>query len=288
MIIHFGRNKLSRIFILSIIISLLLGGCTSVGTRTLPKNQSGFNYAMIHSTEQQLLLNLIRIQFEDRPFFLSVESITTSNSLSVSGGPSLNYSPSNSGSYSASQDGKGTVLSQSISKSFSLSRSFGFSPNASYSDSPTISYSPLQGEKFTRQMLTSVNTNTIYLLLNSGWNPVRVMRTMVERLDDYDNTAVLSSKYIPQSNQFNEIVDLIESLVKEKAIYFSTGAITSISATRDEERPYHRKHVAKAQPQFKKTTRSHKKYSSAKNMGLPKKDNHLSMQHNNKAGSKNS
>lgn len=212
------------------IFFVLLIGCTSIGTRTLPKNQWGFNNAMINSTERQLLLNIVRIQFEDRPFFLSVESITTSNSFSVSGGPSMSYSPSHSGSASAGLDGLGRVVSQSLSKSFSLGRSLSFSPNSSYSDSPTVSYSPLQGEKFTRQMLTSVSINTLYLLLNAGWNPVRVMRVLLEQIDDYSNVAVLSHRSSPISrSDFNELVTLIDDLEKEKVIYFSPGSITSLS-----------------------------------------------------------
>lgn len=236
------NRTLQQLILVLVVLALI--GCVSVGTRTLPINQRGFNGAIIYSTEQQLLLNIVRIQFEDRPFFMSVESVTTSNSLSISGGPSLSYSPSTSGSDSTSLDGLGRTLARSISQSFSVSRSFGFTPNASYSDSPTISYAPLQGEKFTRQMLTSVNINTLFLLLHSGWNPERVMRTMVERINGFENSSVISHRVIPEFRQFKELAKLLQELQEENVIYFSTGVISSISMTADEEIDLHRRYGA--------------------------------------------
>lgn len=175
---------------------------------------------MIFSDEQQLLLNLVRIQFEDRPSFLSVDSITTSLSLSVSGGPNISISPSTGGNIGSNYDGLGQITSSSLGRNLGMGESYGISPNASYSDSPTITFTPLQGEKFTNQILSKLSLNTIFLLLNSGWNIDRVMRSFVENIGDYDNVAVVSRRAIPQYKKFIELVEYLQQLYEEKIIYY--------------------------------------------------------------------
>lgn len=219
------NNRIIR-FILFITILALIG-CTSIGTRLLPKNRQGFNGAMINSDEQQLLLNLVRIQFEDRPFFLSVESITTSNTFSFGGLPSSSFNKG-ANSQNLSTDILGRV-SSSVGNALNFSQSYGYSPNASLSDSPTISFSPLQGEKFTKQILSKLSMSTLFLLLNSGWNIDRVMRSLVEQIDDYENVAVLSSRAIPNYKKFIDLVEYIEELYEEKIIYYNFSEITTIT-----------------------------------------------------------
>ncbi len=66
------------------LFSFLIAGCSSVGPKLIPDNRENFNNALVNSDEKQLLLNIVRMQFGDRPYFLNVDSITTSNSLSLS------------------------------------------------------------------------------------------------------------------------------------------------------------------------------------------------------------
>lgn len=107
---------------------------------------------MITSEERLLLLNIVRLHFEDKPYFVSVESITTSNSLSVSTTPSAEYSNSPSGDTTKNFQSNGKnlqLLTKTVSDSFSKNLSLSMSPTVSYNNSPTISYTPLQGDKFT-------------------------------------------------------------------------------------------------------------------------------------------
>lgn len=225
-------NRIIQFILFSTFLALI--GCTSVGTRILPKNRHGFNGAMIYSEEQQLLLNLVRIQFEDRPYFLSVESITTSNTFSFGGLPSASFNKG-ANSQNISTDILGRI-SSSLSNALNFSQGYGYSPNASLSDSPTVSFSPLQGEKFTKQILSKLSMSTLYLLLNSGWNIDRVMRALVEQIDEYENVAVLSSRSIPEYKKFINLVEYIEELYEEKIIYYNFSEITTISIEPGHER----------------------------------------------------
>lgn len=202
-------------------ILISLAGCTSFGTIVLPKNRQGFGGAMIVSEEQQLLLNLVRMQFEDRPVFVNVDSITTSNSLSANA----------SGNYSYSSSPSRSVVEDFVSRSFGLSRSYGFSPNLSYSDSPTVSYSPLQGERFMRNILQPISMPDVYLLISSGWSPEKVMRVVFDRIYDMENRGRLVDTYtegIPDTKRFEEFTKLLGRLSRQNKVYFSVGKVDQI------------------------------------------------------------
>lgn len=219
--------------ILTIFLALALTGCTSIGTRELPKNRMGFADAMINSEEQQLLLNIVRIHFEDRPYFVNVDSITTSTNMSLNVGSSYDYSESPSNpSTNSNLDSVNNALvltSKSISNSFSKNWSLNASPNASYSDSPTISYSPLQGDKFTAQMLAPISIETLHDLLSGGWRAEKVMRLLVDSVGKYENGIFPYKDVLPEYKGFRTLIELILDLQKKKMIIFDLEDITTIT-----------------------------------------------------------
>lgn len=209
------------IYIAITLMLITLAGCTSFGTIVLPKNRQGFGGAMIVSEEQQFLLNIVRMQFEDRPVFMNVDSITTSNSLSSSA----------NGNYSYSSSPSRSVAENFISRSFGLSRSYGFSPSLSYSDSPTVSYSPLQGERFMRNILQPISMGDVYLLLSSGWSAEKVMRVVFDRIYDMENRGRLVDTYtetLPDSKRYEEFTKLLGKLNRQNKVYFSVGKVDQI------------------------------------------------------------
>lgn len=213
-------------------LQLSLLGCTTIGTKLLPKNRIGLNTAMITSEEEQLLLNIVRRQFEDRPAFMSVESITTSNTLGQSAGSSWGYSPSIGRNRNVDPDGI-----ESFSFSFGIGNSLNLNQSINYSDSPTISFSPLQGEKFTKQMLSPIPISTLVLMLKSGWHFKRLMRIVADRIKNFQNPSfTFVDEYIPDHKPFFELVDLIRKLQQEDKIYFELGEITEVRVPISEAR----------------------------------------------------
>src|SRR5690349_11714056 len=55
-------------------LALLAGGC-SFGPRTLPGDRIRYNEAIKTSTEEQLLLNIVRLRYTDTPSSLAVSSL---------------------------------------------------------------------------------------------------------------------------------------------------------------------------------------------------------------------
>ena len=54
------------------LICLALAACRSIGPSTVPRDQFNYNQAIADSTEEQLLLNLVRLRYAETPVFLKV------------------------------------------------------------------------------------------------------------------------------------------------------------------------------------------------------------------------
>ena len=195
--------------IAAIVCCLVLVACTSVGSKMIPQNRESFNSHLLESDEEQLLMNIVRLQYGDRPYFLNADSLTSSVSVSSSISPSFSLSDSLSGSIA---DGVRTWNSQSLSRSYSIAPSF------SFSDSPTVIYTPLQGERFTRLMLTPISLQNIYLLLQSGWSTARVLRVTTQGIGNLSNAVSASrpsTTHVPEYKDFITFVHALRALQLE-------------------------------------------------------------------------
>ena len=144
------------------ILLVLLTGCAQFGPKAIQVSRTDYNIAMSRTDEEQALLNLVRLRYDDRAYFLEATALNTQFSITSSG--ALN-STLNSGSDDA----------------YSLGGSL------AYEESPTISYAPLTGEAFVRRVLSRIPLETILLLDSSGWSTDRVLRMCVERLNNLEN-----------------------------------------------------------------------------------------------------
>ena len=111
------KNNLLALFLL-----FVLSGCQSkFGPGALKNTHAPYNQALVQTLNEQMLLNLVRMKYRDKPFFLKVGSITAALTFGGSLGMETELGVGSGGSL--------------------LEPQFGFS----YADKPTISYTPLQG-----------------------------------------------------------------------------------------------------------------------------------------------
>ena len=185
--------------------------------RVLPQNRQGFNTALLRSEEEQLLLNIVRMQYSDRPYFLNVDNITASNALTIS---------SNTTGYGLSK------TRQSFApQGYSIQNVYNIAPNVAYNDAPTVFYSPLQGEKFTRHILSPISMEDIYLLIGSGWSIARVLRITVQHLGDIPNAPGVSrpsTKHLPHYQSFVAFAHYLRRLELQDIIDLKSGKVGKI------------------------------------------------------------
>src|SRR5262249_8776302 len=65
---------------LALLTAPLLGGC-QFGPRALEQNRLRYNEAVNRTTEEQLLLNIVRLRYNDTPSSLAVTTIATQYEL---------------------------------------------------------------------------------------------------------------------------------------------------------------------------------------------------------------
>jgi len=173
-------------------LSFLLYGCQSTfGPGALQNTHPAYNQAMTQTLNEQMLLNLVRLRYLDKPFFLKVNSVTAALTLSGSLGvdSSLDLSPG------------GNIVKPNL--------------GMGYSDQPTISFQPLNGEDFLKSVLSSISFDALLVMTQSGWSVERVFGLCVERINDIFNAPSASGPtplVEPEYKDFKRAMKLIRQL----------------------------------------------------------------------------
>ncbi|MCH9613136.1 MAG: hypothetical protein S4CHLAM102_16420 [Chlamydiia bacterium] len=144
---------------------LLLGGC-HVPSRVAIEGNGGrnaYNDVLQQSNNEQMLLNLVRLRYDDFPFFLEINNVTTTFT------------------YGAKASGLVPI------PGFTKQNPFELGGEVSWQNQPTIQYTPLDGHTFSNQLMTPVDLLTVQLLYNAGWDIERLVRLTIQSIDELTN-----------------------------------------------------------------------------------------------------
>jgi len=186
-----------RIYLFFLIFIFLLCGCQSTfGPRALKGTHPAYNQAIVNTLDQEMLLNLVRLKYRDRPFFLRVGSVTATFSMGADIGVEGQY-----GIDWKRDLGDGRVVSPNI--------------GMRYAQSPTISYTPLHGEAFLKSVLTPISLEAILVITQSGWSVERVFGICVERINNLYNAPSASGptpEEQPRYRKFKRMLEILRTL----------------------------------------------------------------------------
>jgi len=171
-------------------VVFLFSGCAYFGPDTVHGNRNPYNIAIQKTSEEQMLLNLVRLKYRDTPFFLEVSSVATQ----------FTYNAGLAGAFTHGGD---------------ISNIFEIGPGGEYEENPTVTYSPLQGEQFVKRLLSPISLETLLLLYNSGWSVERVFELCAQRINNIRNApraAGPTPATAPQYKTFKRLTDLMRNL----------------------------------------------------------------------------
>ncbi len=163
---------------------LVLEACSVSGPRSLKAGRPRYNTALANTDNRELLLNIVRLKYNELPYFLEVTSI--SSSLSVTASASV------SGIKAAPRVGAA----------------------ASYSERPNIIYKPLGGERFTRQLMTPIDLQTMVLLHQAGWNLDRIFRVCVASMNEVRNAEPTNRPTPPRPPEYEAFLRIAEAMAE--------------------------------------------------------------------------
>jgi hypothetical protein len=192
------KTMRSKSLVAGIILMLisLLGGCTSFGPGAIQHSRTDYNVVLQKTSDEQLLLNLVRLRYRDRPLFLETSALTTQ----------FKFSPS---------------FSASIFDGENLGATGSLKGEMQFEEKPTVTYTPLQGKKFVQRVMSPVSWRTLELLDNVGWRSDRVLRVCVQQLNHLGNAITASGptpKTAPPYTQFIAAAKLYHQLKSQNLV----------------------------------------------------------------------
>jgi len=184
--------------------ALAAGGCRSFGPKALEQTRLHYNEVVKATTEQQLLLNIVRLRYLDTPSSLAVSSIAAQFELT----PSAQVVPFF------------TSAGADVNRSYTS-----VLPQASVvlSDRPTFSLTPLDDQEFTRKLFTPLTLDGIIYLAKTTWPIATVFRLYLENLNWVSNAQSASGptpKAAPVYSDFLRCIDALQALQDRGQIVF--------------------------------------------------------------------
>lgn len=173
-----------------LLLSLLLtmGGCAHMGPDSLRGNRLDYNMAIQQTNDQELLLNLVRLKYRDRLYFMNVERVVSALEFNRAIGIGASLPSGGDPTYSV-----GPIA-------------------AAYNEKPSLFYTPLEGDKFVRQMLTPIPLETLLLLTRSGWSIERVMVMALQSMNSVKNAPSASGPTPDIEPEFRDFRDAARTL----------------------------------------------------------------------------
>jgi hypothetical protein len=150
--------------------------------------REAYNITLQKTTNEQMLLNLVRLRYVDFPLFLDVNNITTQCSYTTKIRPVF------------------------PAPGFNQENPAEIGAEASWQNTPTITYTPLEGPDFASQLFYPIDLLTIAQLIYVGWDVDRVLRVCVQSIYDIPNapttSAPLPADLEPDFERFMELTRL--------------------------------------------------------------------------------
>lgn len=195
-----NRSQLCNAFTLTSVVAVaavLLVSCSSIGPRTLERDQMDYSRGVGDSWKNQMLSNLVKLRFIDMPVFVDVGQIVSGYSLETTLSGTLGF-----------DTGLGGIDSQSLSG------------GGRYTDRPTITYVPKTGEKFLRSLLEPVDPTVLLSLVLTGYNPELLFTWSVESINGVHNHPIGAESEITADPEFFEFLRLLTQLQSRGAVGF--------------------------------------------------------------------
>jgi len=199
----FGRSPVATI--LALAGMLLATACSSLGPAALQDTRLQYNEAVKVTTEEQLLLNIVRLRYTDTPSSLAVSTIAAQFERTQS----LALTPF----FAAS--------GADVNRSFTA-----ILPQAQVgaADRPTVSLTPLDDQEFTRKLFTPMTLDGIIYLAKTTWPISTVFRLYLENLNWVSNAQTASGptpKRPPEVDDFLRGIAALQALQDKGQIVFA-------------------------------------------------------------------
>jgi hypothetical protein len=188
-----ARARAALVVPLGLCCLLALGGC-AFGPRALERTHGLYNEAVKQAYEEQLLLNLVRLRYNDSPNRLNITSIAAQYELS------------------------GMAQAVPFFQAAAGAEIGAFSrilPGAQLlgANRPTLSLTPAEDRETVRRFLTPIEPDSLLFFAQIGWPISTVFRLYVDSLNGVPNAPEATGParhLVPQFEDFQRLAQLIQ------------------------------------------------------------------------------
>lgn len=200
---------------------MFFSGCKTMGPRVIRGDRFNYNAEGSNSTNEQILLNLVRLRYGEPLYFLEIASIVSQytfeasaefqrveNNLNVWNNPALRAA------YGVDND---------------PSRIWTWGVNAGYSDRPTITYNPLQGEAFAKRIMSGIPLLSLSRLGRAGWRSGLLFDLCVQQINGVRNIPIHKRPgvEVDESDEFRQLGDILDAMQDSGSVREITSADSS-------------------------------------------------------------
>jgi len=196
-----GNSDGNRIaWVMALLLSLVWGlsGC-AVANRAWLMDSASVNNNLQKISDQNMLLNIVRLHHHDSPEFLQVGNVQATYLMKTQATAAyglLNMFPF-----------MGIRSAAGLSDPSQATTSTGDAGvTADFETQPSITYSPISGEAFTKQYLTEIRPETVILLIKAGWPVDLVMDLFVTSICDDNGRMLVNDPTDPSYKEFRKWV----------------------------------------------------------------------------------
>lgn len=195
-------NTLERVA-LGMLVLLALPACATIGAGSVRRDCLDYTEALAKAWKEQTLLNIVKLRYADTPVFLEVSSVISSYQLqsqvNMLGSLSYNLSPG-----IPDEVGRGATVGAT----------------GTYIDKPTITYTPLQGDKFTRELLRPITPAALFQLVQAGYSVDVLFQLAVRTINGISNRSTRGAQSRDADPEFYRVLDALRRLQASGAIDF--------------------------------------------------------------------
>jgi len=180
--------------IASALVFAALAGC-SMQAKIIQSRHWDLNETIRQTKEQQLLLNMVRMRYEETPYFLQLSSITTSFSAGANAG-----------------------IQASLPSGGSAPNIYTPSAGFSYSETPTVTWSIPDSSKMLARFYAPIGTNQLTVLAQSGFDLVDVFTIGARKVNALRNREFSFKDGLlvpPDYDDFLEALRLMKELTRD-------------------------------------------------------------------------
>ena len=188
-----SRATRPPVILLGMLMALCVAGCSSFGPSALQQSRLQYNEVVKTTTEQQLLLNIVRLRYTDTPSSLAVSGIAAQFEVSKNFGLTPFFVASGA----------------EVAKSYAaILPQLGIAG----ADRPTFSFTPLDDQEFTRKLFTTLPLDGLIYLAKTTWPISTVFRLYLENFNWVSNAQTASGPTPKQPPVFQDFLSGIRAL----------------------------------------------------------------------------